>query len=190
MLGASVLALTAGCSPSTTTENPEATAVARTPTGNQTALPSQAPPEATGHHDEDADLAPLGPAPTWDTRSQQAAIAAATAAMRAFARPQLSAAAWWKDLAPMLSPTAAAAYQGTDPQNVPVHAITGTARLAPASASGSGSGSGSGSPESTPYLARVQVPTDVGICTVLLSRTDQAAPWLMERITLPVGTSS
>ena len=118
--------------------------------------------------DADAQLPPPPPHPTDDPGSQQSALDTATAAVTAFARPDVSAEQWWAELAPMLTPTAAEAYAGTDPAEVPARAVTGPAVLGP-------------SP--TSYLATVVVPTDAGEYAVLLSREGAGAPWLVERIT-------
>ncbi|MGY1689436.1 hypothetical protein [Geodermatophilus sp. SYSU D01105] len=108
------------------------------------------------------------PPPTEDDASHQAALEAATAALTAFARPALDPGQWWAELAPLLSPTAAAAYEGTDPQAVPASAVTGPARPTPSVSA---------------YLATVLVPTDAGEYAVLLAREGGDSPWLVERIT-------
>jgi hypothetical protein len=108
------------------------------------------------------------PPPTEDDASQQAALAAATAAVTAFARPTLEPARWWTELAPLLSPAAAVAYAGTDPQAVPASAVTGPARPTPSVSA---------------YLSTVLVPTDAGEYAVLLVREGDGTPWLVERFT-------
>ena len=132
--------------------------------------PTQAPAPVHGHSDEDEDLPPAEPYPTWDAAARAEAVATATTAMSAFARPALDEATWWAELAPLLSPAAATAYAGTDPANVPAQAVTGTATL---------------TDDSSTYLAPVAVPTDVGAYLVLLSRQGQGSPWLVERFTPP-----
>ena len=42
--------------------------------------------------------------------------------------------------------------------------------------------------ETSAYIAGVEVPTDAGVYTVILSRVDGASPWLVERFTPPEGT--
>lgn len=130
----------------------------------------QAPADAEGHTDEDHDLPSAEPVPVWDAVSTAAAVRAAEQTMRAFARPAAAEADWWRTLAPLLSLSAAAAYQDTDPREVPARRVTGPARLV-----------------ATPsvYLAEAQVPTDAGVYTVLLVRDGAGAPWLAERITPP-----
>lgn len=123
-----------------------------------------------GHSDENEDLPTAAPYPTWDAAARAEAVAAATAAMSAFAQPAVDETTWWAELAPLLSPAAAAAYAGTDPANVPAQAVTGAARL---------------TDDSSTYLAPVAVPTDVGAYLVLLSREGGGSPWLVERLTPP-----
>lgn len=110
--------------------------------------------------------------PRWDDRSRAAVVDAATTAMRAFARPDVDDVAWWDDLEPLLSAQAQLDYAYTDPANVPARAVTGDATLVD---------------DTSAYVGRVTVPTDVGAYTVVLSRRDGAAPWLVERITPPDG---
>lgn len=118
--------------------------------------------------DDHGDAAALAPSPTWDPASEVEAVRVATGALTAFARPDLDEQTWWTGLAPYLSPTAALAYQGTDPANVPARALTGAGQL---------------EGESTPYLARARFPTDVGMYTVLVSRDGAGAGWVVEAIT-------
>jgi len=120
--------------------------------------------------DQHARLPEPEPYPTWDAETRRAARRAAHTAMVRFARPDRSAAAWWSGLAPLLSAGAAVAYHGTDPANVPARRVTGGGELGA---------------RSSPYLARVRVPTDVGGYTVLLSRAGEDSPWLVERLTPP-----
>lgn len=126
----------------------------------------------TSDAEADAALADPGPLPTWDPLSRLAAVDAGVRVLRVFARPWLPEQRWFRELSPLLSPTAAQAHAGTDPARVPAQAVTGAAELLPAT---------SGS------IARVAVPTDAGRYTVLLSRKAQAGPWLAERITPPPG---
>jgi hypothetical protein len=143
----------AGPGPPDTTAAPQATAT--------TAAPG---PGDAGHA-----LPPPPPHPTDDATSDQAALAVGTAAVTAFARPDLPAELWWAGLSPLLSPAATEAYVGTDPAEVPAHTVTGPAW--------------SGESEST-FLALTFVPTDAGDYAVLLVRDGGNAPWLVERISL------
>jgi hypothetical protein len=124
---------------------------------------------APGASDAGQALPTPPPHPTDDAASDQAALEVGTAAVTAFARPDLPAEQWWAELAPLLSPAATEAYVGTDPAEVPAHAVTGPAW--------------SGESEST-FLALTFVPTDAGDYAVLMVRDGGGAPWLVERISL------
>jgi hypothetical protein len=134
-----------------------------------TTAPSAAPLEADG------DFADLGSAATWDQPSADAAAQAATAAMTLFASHPDDAQAWWSQLQPLLSPTAARDYVGVDPANVPAHRVTGPAVL---------------EQDASAYLATAVVPTDHGGYTVLLSRQGGDQPWLVESLTPPPSATS
>ena len=118
-------------------------------------------------------ISPLA-VPIWDTASREAATARATEIMTAFARPSVSYEDWWAALAPLLSDQAQQDYAFVDPANIPVRAVPGEPVLVD---------------ESSAFLARVQVPTDVGVYELLLSRVDATAPWLGEAITPPAGVN-
>lgn len=105
--------------------------------------------------------------PEAGTDSQAAAIAAAEKALTAYARPDLSYTDWINGLYPYLTQAGAAAYQDTDPSRVPVRHVTGPGTILPAS---------------TDVSLIVQVPTDVGLYNVSLSRPSATAPWLADRI--------
>lgn len=87
--------------------------------------------------------------------------------MRAFARPDISQGQWWRDLGPMLTPTARETYRYVAVEQVPVRKVRGSGELVN---------------DDTAFLARVEVRTDAGRYTVLLSRSAQDGPWLAERI--------
>ncbi len=150
-LAAALLLSGCGGAPERPAPRPEPTAAASTAPG-----------------DADAELPPPPPSPTDDAASRSAALDAAAAALTAFARPDVDAGRWWSELAPLLSPAAAVAYEGTDPQAVPASAVTGPPRPTPGG---------------SPYLASVLVPTDAGEYAVLLAREGAGTPWLVERIT-------
>jgi hypothetical protein len=155
-LAAAALALTAsGCT--------GAAEVAGSPTPSTTATP----PSDEGHRTGTCP-APL-PSPTDDAASADSALALGTAAVTAFARPDVAPARWWAELAPLLSPAATVAYEGTDPVEVPAHRVTGPAwpGVSPSS-----------------FLSTVFVPTDAGDYAVLMVREGSGAPWQVERITL------
>jgi hypothetical protein len=90
--------------------------------------------------------------------------------MTAYARPDLSARAWWAGLRVYLAADAQVAYAGTDPAAIPVTGVTGPARLTPAS---------------SPSLARVAVPTRAGSYLLLLTRGTYRRDWLVTRIVVP-----
>lgn len=110
------------------------------------------------------------PVPTWDAAAEAAALKAATAALAAFARSDLSHEQWWAQLRPHLSQEAAETYVYTDPINVPVSAVTGAATALESSSA---------------YLALVDVGTDVGTYQVLMVRADGDAPWLAQEFAPP-----
>jgi hypothetical protein len=136
------------------------------------ALPAQPSAAAGGPTDQDAELGEPEVVPTWDDTARRGAVDKAEAAMTAFVRPDLDESAWWSQLSPLLTPAAQVAYAGTDPAQVPARSVVGAGRLVD---------------ESSAYLARVEVPTDIGPYLVLLSRDGQGAPWLVERLTPPPG---
>ena len=167
-----VLALSAcsgqGESPSPTTSPPAPAASTTTPLdlGQFTPAPSGAVDEDTG---ETIDPQPV---PTWDGPSRAAAVDAAQTAMAAFARPGLDYDTWWAELTPLLTQQAQQDYAYVDPANVLASAVTGPGALVD---------------ETSAYVANVEVPTDAGTYTLVLTRTDAAAPWLAGRFTPPTG---
>ena len=171
---ACALVLTAATGCSSADQQPAADpppATAPAPAVDGSALGPEALPHDEDLVEEDHDHLPELPAsPTWDQGSRDAAVSTATAAMTAFARPDLSAQTWWAQLSPLLSGEAATAYQGVDPANIPAEEVTEPARL---------------EQETSAYLATVTVPTDVGDYTVLLARSGQGQPWLVERLVPP-----
>jgi hypothetical protein len=174
-----------GCGPSDTTPAGEPTeAISSTPsTGSsvETPEPEQgssrdtAEPDAPGLIDEDTgEVITPRAVPQWDLDSRASAAAAGEAVMRAFARPDRHHDSWWAEIEPLLSSEAQIDYAYVDPANIPASQITAEPTLAE---------------DSSPYIAHVQVPTDVGTYTVLLSRQNANAPWLAERITPPEADS-
>ena len=137
---------------------------------------SPAPSVAEGPNDADESPQPTPVAATQDATSSAAAVDLAQRAMTAFARPTVGVDTWFNDLAPLLTPEARSAYYGTDPAEVPAHAVTGPARAET-----------SPSAYSSAYLAHVTVPTDAGDYRVLLSREGGDAGWLVETLTPPDG---
>ncbi len=113
------------------------------------------------------------PAPAWDATQRSNAIAAAEKALTAFARPDLSSTEWWAALSPLLTPQAQQDYQSVDPANIPAHKLTGNGTIVD---------------DSSTYAVSVDVPTDAGTYTIILTRRDGASPWLASRFTPPAGT--
>lgn len=109
----------------------------------------------------------VAPVPEAEDDSQSAAITAAERAVTAFARPDLGYEEWIAGLYPHLTQAGAAAYEDTDPANVPIRQVTGPGTILPAS---------------TEVALIVQVPTDAGLYNVSLSRPGPDAPWLADRI--------
>ena len=128
------------------------------------------PAPGPGDAEESARPAPVMPAQ--DAASSAASVDLAQRAMTAFARPAVDEQAWFTELAPLLTPDARSAYYGTNPAEVPAHAVTGLGRA-----------------EDSPsaFLAYVVVPTDVGEYRVLLSREGGDTGWLVEELTPPAG---
>ncbi len=106
-------------------------------------------------------------------RCRSNAIAAAEKALTAFARPDLSSTDWWAALSPLLTPQAQQDYQSVDPANIPAHKLAGSGTIVD---------------ESSTYAVSVEVPTDAGTYTIILTRRDGASPWLASRFTPPAGT--
>jgi hypothetical protein len=121
--------------------------------------------------DETAPSEPVEAA--WNDAVRTAARDAARATMTAFAATDRTAAAWWDELKPLLTPQARPIYQDVDPRLVPVTEVTGEPKV---------------TDETSTLLAEVAVPTDIGAYTVLLTRADGAAPWLAEQIRPPEGS--
>ena len=109
----------------------------------------------------------VAPVPEASETSQAAAIDAAEKVVTAFGRPDLPYQAWMDGLYPLMTQAGAAAYEDTDPTNVPVHQVTGDGKILDGS---------------TEVALIVQVPTDAGLYNVSLSRTSADAPWLADRI--------
>lgn len=125
-------------------------------------------------HDDTGEVIGEQDPPEWSDDARAAATTAATKAMAMFAKPSRTADAWWAELEPLLTASAAEDYSYVDPANVPAREVTGKARL---------------TDEGSAYIARVVVPTDVGAYTVVLSRTAEGEPWLVERFTPPEGVN-
>ncbi len=94
-----------------------------------------------------------------------AAAAAATRFMQAFARPDLSEAAWWARVGPLLTASGQQAVYGTDPALVPVTKLTGPAVVLP---------------NAEKDARIVTVPTDIGDYTLFLLWDRPTSRWLVE----------
>ena len=154
-----ILAL-AGCVGGSGTGRPDAT------TGPSGGTASSAP-TTSANPSAPKDDATAAPVPEADVNSQAAAISAAEKAVTAFGRPGLDYQTWINGLYPLLTQTGAAAYEDTDPANVPVHQVTGAGTILPGS---------------TEVALIVKVPTDAGPYTVSFSRQSSTAPWLADRV--------
>jgi hypothetical protein len=170
----SLTACSAGQTPQAAPPTTQATTPAPTTSGS-TVMPDldQFTPAPDGAVNQDTgETIGAQAVPTWDAASRAAVTAAATTVLTAFARPGLSYDQWWAALEPLLSAQAQLDYAYVDPANVPAKAVTGAAQIVD---------------ESSAYVAHVQVPTDVGTYTLVLSRVDGSAAWLTERIIPPAG---
>lgn len=154
--------------------DPVPTLPSPTPEETLAAVPSGvsiAPTGAAEEFDDGTTGAPLAPSTLkLDEESRSSALKLGEKVMRLFARRDVSAEQWFAELAPHLTPDAAMAHQYTDPQNVPVTRVDGPPTLTPAS---------------TELVARVAVPTDIGIYLVILTRTDELPSWLANEIIPP-----
>jgi hypothetical protein len=177
--------LLGGCSSTQALPETDATPT-RTPspaaTGSATRAPAASPaaaeqedtnvPPGTLDYDTGQTLEPAGAEPVWDADARSAAAASAVAVVTAFCHSGLAPTDWWTALAPALSEQAQIDYQYVDPANVPAATVTGAGVLTDGT---------------SPVVAVVQVPTDLGTFTVTLTRAGAGAPWLAERITPPEG---
>ncbi len=137
--------------------------------------PAAAQPDVPGEGStvpRDSGLPTELPAPVTGPAATSAALTTAAAAVTAFTRHDPDPASWWSTVLPFLSPTAAQAYLGTDPELVPAEAVVGEPELLPGP---------------TELLAVVAVPTDTGTCSVLLTRTDDGTAWLVARFAWDQG---
>lgn len=164
----------AGCTGTASTPEP-----APTPSGSTSGPvfpePSQFTPAPRGVEDEDSgEIHEPRPVAVWDDESRKSAIAAADAAMRAYARPDLGLDAWWAALQPLLDQKATADYAYMDPSRIVASSITGPAVI---------------TDESSGYVAYVDVPTNAGTYSLILSRADAEAPWLASRFIVPEGVN-
>lgn len=164
----------AGCTGTASTPEP-----APTPSGSASGpiFPdtSTMTPAPRGMIDEDSgETHGPRPVPVWDDDSRQSAIAAADAVMRAYARPDLGFDAWWAQLQPLLDQKATADYAYMDPARIVASSVTGLGAI---------------TDETSAYVAYVDVPTNAGTYSVILSRADADSPWLASRFIVPEGVN-
>lgn len=134
------------------------------PSTSSTSAPSTSNGTAVPAPTDDASVLPV---PEAGTDSRAGAITAAEKVVTTFGQPTLDASTWMNNMYPLLTQTGAAAYEGTDPAQVPVHQVTSAGTILDGS---------------TEVALIVQVPTDAGLYNVSLSRTGASAPWLADRI--------
>lgn len=152
----------AGCShsvsPSPTTA--ASSAAAPTPAASASSYWDGDGPEAPASHT---------PLPT-GAAVDSSASGVAVVFMTLFARPTVDQVTWWRDISGYFTPQGAIDYQGTQPYRIPVRKVTGKGRLISTD---------------SPQLAKVQVPTDIGIYLVVLSRSTDDPSWKVARIMPP-----
>lgn len=149
----------------TTSSDPEETGPTAAPDMSTAPAPSMTSTPPVSDTDESPEPAPT---PTGDSTAD--AIDVADKLMTAYARPTLSATEWMNGVTPYLSQRGAAAYEGTDPSQVPVTEVTGKGTVQPAA---------------TTYALNVAVPTNKGTYVVALTRPDATSPWLADCILVP-----
>lgn len=93
--------------------------------------------------------------------------------MQAFARPDLSKAAWWARIGPLLTPEGQQAVYGVDPARIPVKTVTGPAKVLP---------------NAEKDARIVTVPTDIGDYTLFLAWDKATSRWLVRTAQPPEGT--
>lgn len=170
MATSSVAALLAlGACASDPTPPPSQTVAPQPDPSHFTPAPTGVPEAGDGGQDDNDDRT-REPAivPTSD-RDRTTAASTATTVMSLFARRDVSADRWIKDLTPLLTPQAAEDYAYTDPANVPATKVTGPAKVVPTDSA---------------TLARIHIPTDAGTYLVVLTRDTDSA-WRVARITPP-----
>lgn len=110
----------------------------------------------------------------WDEESRASVIAAAETAMTAYARPDLPFDQWWAAVQPLLDQKASQDYAYMDPSRIVTTQLTGKGVIVD---------------DTSAYVATVQVPTNAGTYSLILSRIDGKAAWLVSRFTPPEGVN-
>lgn len=171
---AAIAALLTSCTQPISNEGATPTS-APSSTGPVFPSPSDMPDAPRGIIDEDTgETHGPRPVPVWDEESRQSAIAAADAAMRAYARPDLGFDAWWAQLQPLLDQKATADYAYIDPARIVASSVTGPGTI---------------TDETSAYVAYIDVPTNAGTYSVILGRADANGPWLTSRFIVPEGVN-
>lgn len=150
----------AGCAPSTPTGDAPSTA--------STGYPTLGAFDAVTEDDDAlSDPDAVEQVPAWTDQTRASALEVATAAMTAWARPDLPYDQWWAGLATYLTPGAREVVALTDPANIPV-TVAGAATL----------------PDEgdTAYVGWVSFDTDDGTWWVLVA-WQETGTWLVDRIT-------
>jgi hypothetical protein len=112
--------------------------------------------------------------PEWDAESRASVVAAAEKAMAAYARPDLPFDQWWAAVQPLLDQKASQDYAYMDPSRIVATQLTGSAVIVD---------------DTSAYVATVDVPTNAGTYSLILSRVDGKSPWLVSRFILPEGVN-
>jgi hypothetical protein len=113
-----------------------------------------------------------GPPTTWDNGAADEALEIAEQVLTAQLDTDRHEDEWWEDWSQYLSPHALELYQFVPPEAIAPATITGPAVL---------------NAVSEPSVALVDVPTDLGMYRIVLTRLDGAAPWLVDAVTPPEG---
>lgn len=151
-----------GSSPDRVTAAPSAATVTATVTATATATVT-----ATATPAQDQDTAP--PIPTTAALGARTPADLTVAVMTEYLRADRSPKAWLNGLAPYMTPSARAAYAGTDPAEVKARQLVGAPTVLP---------------QTSDYLVQVTEDTDAGTYTVLFVRGDDGG-WQVEAITEP-----
>lgn len=166
VLGLVSVALTACANQAQTAEPQMTPSPASAGAAGKAEPPMTASPLPEGLVDADTG-ATISPDPAvWDDQSRAAAVAAAEAALTAYARPGLDHDTWWAGLEPHLTQKAAQDYVDVDPARIPVSKLTGPGTIIQ---------------DSSAYVAMVKIPTNAGRYDVLVIRSGGSAPWLASR---------
>ncbi len=124
-----------------------------------------------GANDTHVTYEPAPASPTWDNQAAADAAGVAFEAMTAYIDNDEG---WFDRLRPMLTPESQPLYRYTDPTEPwPSRlAVKSSAQLRAVE-------------RGTPFLAQVDVGTDIGTYTVWLARDGGGLPWRVERFILP-----